>query len=63
MVCLSRQYPFKFFKGCLPQILLEPFLNTLSYLFLKLIRLLVMQLVFVKFCPVFLGNELCTFNR
>ena len=27
--CLSRPYPFKFFKGCLPQILLGPFLNTL----------------------------------
>ena len=30
MVCLSRLYPFKFFKGCLPKILLGPFLNTLS---------------------------------
>ena len=27
---LRRPYPFKFFKGCLPQILLGPFLNTLS---------------------------------
>ena len=27
---LSRPYPFKFFKSCLPQILLGPFLNTLS---------------------------------
>ena len=26
------KYPFKFFKGCLPQILLGPFLNTLSHL-------------------------------
>ena len=25
-------YPLKFFKGCLPQILLGPFLNTLSHL-------------------------------
>ena len=32
MVCLDRQYHFKFFKGCLPQILLGPFLNTLTYL-------------------------------
>ena len=24
----SRPYPIKFFKGCLPQILLGPFLNT-----------------------------------
>ena len=26
---------FKFSKGCLPQILLGPFLNTLTYLFLN----------------------------
>ena len=31
MVSLSRPYPFKFFKDCLPQILLAPFLNTLSH--------------------------------
>ena len=29
---LSRPYHFKFFKGCLPQILLGPFLNTLTKL-------------------------------
>ena len=28
--CLSRAYPFKFFKGCPPQILLCPLLHTLS---------------------------------
>ena len=27
--CLSRPYHLKFFKGCLPQILLGPYLNTL----------------------------------
>ena len=27
---LGRTYPFKYFKGCLPQFLLGPFLNTLS---------------------------------
>ena len=27
----SRPYPFKFFKGCLPQILLGLFLNALSH--------------------------------
>ena len=32
--CLSRPYPFKFFKGCLPQILLGPFLNTWTHLLL-----------------------------
>ena len=32
MVCLNGPYYFKFFKGYLPQILLGPFFNTLSYL-------------------------------
>ena len=34
MVCLSRPYPYplKFFKGCLPQILHGPFLNTLPHM-------------------------------
>ena len=27
---ISRSYHFKFFKGCLPQILLDPFLNALT---------------------------------
>ena len=31
-------YPFKFFKGCLPQILLGPFLNTLSQIFICILR-------------------------
>ena len=31
MVCLSRSYHFKFFKGCLQQTLLGPFLNTLTH--------------------------------
>ena len=30
-ICLGRPYHFKFFKGCLPQILLGPFLNILPY--------------------------------
>ena len=29
---IHKPYPFKFRKGCLPQILLGPFLNTLSQL-------------------------------
>ena len=29
MVRSSRPHPFKFFKGCLPQNLLSPLLNTL----------------------------------
>ena len=32
MVCLSRPYHFKFFEGCLPQILLGPLLNTLPHM-------------------------------
>ena len=32
MVCLSRPYPFKFFRGCFTQILHGQFLNTLSQL-------------------------------
>ena len=32
MVCLTRPYPFKFFKRYLPQILLGPFLNSLSHI-------------------------------
>ena len=32
MVCLGRPYHFRFFKGCLPQIILGPFLNTLTHL-------------------------------
>ena len=35
MVCLSRPYPFKFFKGSLPQNLLRPLLNALSHLCIK----------------------------
>ena len=31
---LSRPYPFKYFKGCLPQNLLGPLLNTSSHMFL-----------------------------
>ena len=36
MVSLSRPHPFKFFKGCLPQILLGPFLNTCTQMTLAL---------------------------
>ena len=34
MACLSRPDTLKFFKGCYSQILLGPFLNTLSHFFL-----------------------------
>ena len=32
LINLADHYHFKFFKGCLPQILLGPFLNTLTYI-------------------------------
>ena len=35
MVRLGRPYYFKFFKGCLPQIFLGPFLNTLTHIYLN----------------------------
>ena len=36
MISLSRPYRFKIFKRCLPQILLGPFLNTLTHLLLEI---------------------------
>ena len=35
LVCLGKPYHFTFFKDCLPQILLSPFLNTLCHVFPK----------------------------
>ena len=32
MACLGRPHHYKFFKGCIPQVLLGPFLNTLTHL-------------------------------
>ena len=57
MICLSIQYHFKFFKGCLPQILLGPFLNTLtqmkesvennfSHIFVAVIENLLLKIIF-----------------
>ena len=36
MIFLDRPYNFKIFKGCLPQILLGPFLNALLLIILSL---------------------------
>ena len=33
LVCLIRPYHFRFFKGCLPQLSLGPFWNTLSHIY------------------------------
>ena len=40
MVGLNRPYHFKFFKGCLTQILFGPFLNTLTQMRMKVAILL-----------------------
>ena len=46
-VCLDRPYHFKFFKGCLPQILLGPFWYNMTHmtmiLVLKGLSLLIMS--------------------
>ena len=34
MACLNLSYNIKFFKGCLPQNFLNPYLNTLSNMFI-----------------------------
>ena len=33
---LGRPHPFELFKGCLPQILLSSFLNTITQIFISL---------------------------
>ena len=42
---LSRPYCFKSFKGCLPQILLGSFLNTLSHMILRILELVTAEAV------------------
>ena len=56
MACLSRPYTFKLFRGCLPQILLRPFLNTLSYLMKNLF------IIATLFCECF-GTLRCKLDR
>ena len=43
--CLSRPYPFKFFKGCLPQILCGPFIHSTQY-FVPFLRKWLLQCSF-----------------
>ena len=43
MACLSRPYHLKTFKGCLPQILLGPFLNTLTHVIIVKVKGLMWQ--------------------
>ena len=44
MVCLGRQYHFKFFKGCLAQILFGPFLNNLTHMIVKRVSIFLTSL-------------------
>ena len=55
MIYLGRPYPFNFFKGCLRQVLLGQFLNTLSQK---------IQLIFsLFFFRSFLGKSMCPYFR
>ena len=42
-ISLNRPYPFKSFKGCLPQNLLGSFLNTLSQIDIKKLQKICLQ--------------------
>ena len=49
---LGRPYPFMFFKGCLPQILIAPFLNTLpKYLLILVITSVIFFYLFQPNVP------------
>ena len=54
MVCLSKQYLFTFFKGCLPQILLDTFLKTLSQIESLHLILNSRRLTIIDFIPHFM---------
>ena len=57
IVCLSRPYQFKFFQGCLPQILLGPFLNTLPR------TLLIEEQPYRKIFKIILENLISVFSK
>ena len=48
MVCLSRPYHFKFFKGCYPRILIGLFLNTLTQMEVETIIVTRVHLHYIK---------------
>ena len=63
-----RPYPFKFFKDCLPQTLLGPFLNILSYMLLKRHSYSEKQGIISSFVPsvalnIKASNLICTANQ
>ena len=46
-ICLSRPYPFKILKGCLPQNLLSPLLNNFSNMsYIKCVLLHMTEILF-----------------
>ena len=49
---LGRPYTFKFFKGCLPQILFGPFLNALSHI----------HFLWIDFNECLINNGRCSAN-
>ena len=48
MIWFSRQYPFKFFKSCLPHILFGSFLNTLSHMLILRMKVAFIFKVFLQ---------------
>ena len=58
VVCLGRPYHFRFFKGCLPKILLGPFLNTWSHMthFEQWTKFLTFWFKFIKFCRILITD-------
>ena len=57
IVCFKQTIPFQIFKGCLSQILLDPFLNTLPHIYITKLQvrisvLCVWEKSFVYYLPV-----------
>ena len=53
---ISRPHPFKFSKGCLPQNLLSPLLNTLSHMFFEKWKLQAIT-INVKYKEIFVYDD------
>ena len=59
---LKQTMPLQFFKGCLPQVLLGPFLNTLTYLCLKIILKKLARFFIQKIFSGYLFVSICLEN-
>ena len=53
MACLSRTYHFKSFKGCLPHILLGPFLKTLTQMLVVCKEKVYLSTIMKRICRTF----------